>query len=141
MTSREAPEAPLLAEEPRQPKQRKPIAVWISVALAVFWLLFGLAGGSFQGKLSEVQKNDNAAYLPATAESTKVDKAADLPHGAVDPGFIVYERDGGLTAADKAKIASDVRASRPSRRCRRRGRAGALSSTRRRHDGRHRPSR
>jgi RND superfamily putative drug exporter len=109
MTSREAPEAPQLAEEPRQPKQRKPIAVWIIGGLAVFWLLFGLAGGSFEGKLSGVQKNDNAAYLPATAESTKVDKASDQFRTVQSvPGFIVYQRDGGLTDADKAKIASDV---------------------------------
>ena len=77
MISRQAPDAPVLAEEPRPPKQRKPIAVWVIGGLAVFWLLFGLAGGSFTGKLTEVQKNDNAAYLPATAESTKVDKASE----------------------------------------------------------------
>ena len=104
MSSRQAPDAPVLAEEPRPPKQRKPIAVWVIGGLAVFWLLFGLAGGSFTGKLTEVQKNDNAAYLPATAESTKVDKAI----GAVRtvqtvPGFIVYQRDSGLTEADRRR--------------------------------------
>jgi len=67
MISRQAPEAPVLADEPGPPKRRKPIVVWIIGGLAVFWLLFGLAGGSFEGKLSKVQKNDNAAYLPATA--------------------------------------------------------------------------
>lgn len=45
-------------------------------ALGIFWLLFGLAGGQFQGKLSSVQKNDNASYLPKSAESTKVDTEA-----------------------------------------------------------------
>ena len=64
MSSRQAPDAPVLAEEPRPPKQRKPIAVWVIGGLAVFWLLFGLAGGSFTGKLTEVQKNDNAAICP-----------------------------------------------------------------------------
>ena len=75
-----------------------------------------LAGGSFQGKLTEVQKNDNSAYLPASAESTKVDKASRaVPDRAIDPGFIVYQRDGGLTAADKAKIAADAQTFKPSR--------------------------
>ena len=76
MISRQAPDAPVLAEEPRPPKQRKPIAVWVIGGLAVFWLLFGLAGGSFTGKLTEVQKNDNAAYLPASAESTQAGNEA-----------------------------------------------------------------
>ena len=35
-------------------------------------LLVGGFGGSYQGSLGEVQKNDNAAYLPASAESTRV---------------------------------------------------------------------
>jgi putative drug exporter of the RND superfamily len=109
MISRQAPEAPVLADEPRPPKRRKPIVVWIIGGLAVFWLLFGLAGGSFEGKLSKVQKNDNAAYLPATAESTKVDKASEQYRTVQSvPGFIVYQRDGGLTEADKAKIAADA---------------------------------
>ena len=109
MISRQAPDAPVLAEEPRPPKQRKPIAVWVIGGLAVFWLLFGLAGGSFTGKLTEVQKNDNAAYLPATAESTKVDKASEQYRTVQSvPGFIVYQRDSGLTEADKTKIAADA---------------------------------
>jgi putative drug exporter of the RND superfamily len=109
MTSREAPEAPALAEEPIKPKRRKPVVVYIIGGLAVFWLLFGLAGGSYQGKLSQVQKNDNAAYLPATAESTKVDKASERFSSVQSvPGFIVYQRTGGLTDADKTKIAADA---------------------------------
>ena len=97
MSSRQAPDAPVLAEEPRPPKQRKPIAVWVIGGLAVFWLLFGLAGGSFTGKLTEVQKNDNAAYLPATAESTRVDKASEQYRTVQSvPGFIVSGAPEGM---------------------------------------------
>ncbi len=81
--------------------------------LGVLWMLLGLAGGQFQGKLSSVQKNDNAAYLPRSAESTKVaDEASRFQPVQTVPGFIVYRRPGGLTAADRAKIAGDARAFR-----------------------------
>jgi putative drug exporter of the RND superfamily len=82
--------------------------VYIIAGLAVLWFLIGASGGPYQGKLAEVQKNDNSAYLPGSAESTKVsnDIQKFTPVETI-PGFIVYERSGGLTDADKAKIASD----------------------------------
>ncbi|HET9075823.1 MAG TPA: MMPL family transporter [Acidimicrobiales bacterium] len=81
--------------------------------LGVLWLLFGLAGGRYQGKLSSVQKNDNAAYLPSSAESTKVDnEASKFQPVQTVPGFVVYQRTGGLTPADRAKISSDAQAFR-----------------------------
>ncbi|MGH8963542.1 MAG: MMPL family transporter [Jatrophihabitantaceae bacterium] len=82
--------------------------VYLVAGLAVLWFLIGASGGPYQGKLSEVQKNDNSAYLPGSAESTKVsNEVGKFTPVETVPGFIVYERAGGLTAADKAKIASD----------------------------------
>jgi putative drug exporter of the RND superfamily len=82
--------------------------VYIIAGLGVLFFLFGAAGGSYQGKLSEVQKNDNSAYLPGSAESTKVsDEIGRFTPVETVPGFIVYERAGGLSAVDRAKIASD----------------------------------
>ena len=93
------------------PRIRRSRWFYIVGVLAVFWFLFGLAGGSYQGKLSDVQKNDNASWLPKSAESTKVDKEQqDFQQVQTIPGFIVYNRPAGLTAADKAKISSDTRA-------------------------------
>src|SRR4051812_9381223 len=46
---------------------------WLLPAIiALLWL--GLAGplGSFSGKLGEVSENDSAAFLPDSAESTRV---------------------------------------------------------------------
>jgi RND superfamily putative drug exporter len=91
-----------------RPRARRPWPVYAVALLGVAWLLFGLAGGSYEGKLGSVQKNDNAAYLPASAESTKVDTASqEFRSVQTIPGFIVYHRAAGLTAADKAKIAQD----------------------------------
>src|SRR3954471_18399133 len=77
------------------------------VGLLVF--LVGALGGSYQGRLGEVQKNDNAAYLPTTAESTRVaDEQRRFADVETVPGFLVYHRDGGLTDADRAAITADV---------------------------------
>ncbi|MDE3203268.1 MAG: MMPL family transporter [Acidobacteriota bacterium] len=69
--------------------------------------LVGGAGGQYQGKLSSVQKNDNAAFLPSSAESTKVDTDSQAFQSVQSvPSFIVYQRVGGLTSADRQAIAA-----------------------------------
>ena len=82
---------------------RVPVFALVAVAFAV--LLVGGYGGSYQGKLSEVQKNDNAAYLPPSAESTlAADEAARFDPAQALPGFLVFLRSSGLTAEDRAAI-------------------------------------
>ncbi len=91
---------------------RRPKVVWIVAALGALWFIFGGAiGGQYSAKLSQVQKNDNASYLPASAESTKVnDESQKFAQIQAIPGFIVYQRTSGLTAEDKAKITADYAA-------------------------------
>ena len=104
-------------------RRRLPRSAVVVVLVGLGMLLVGGFGGSYQGRLSEVQKNDNAAYLPATAESTRGRHEQRCVHAVETvPGFLVYQRTGGLTAADRAEIAADVRrastgatASRPTR--------------------------
>jgi RND superfamily putative drug exporter len=84
-------------------------AVWIAVAVAVGWLLIGGAVGPLSGKLNEVQKNDNASFLPASAESTLVaDEAAKFNDTESFPALVVITRpDGGaMTKDDLAKAAA-----------------------------------
>ena len=46
---------------------------WIfPVVVVLLWLFVGGPLGSFAGRLAEVQKNDNASFLPQSAESTGV---------------------------------------------------------------------
>ncbi|HET6965442.1 MAG TPA: MMPL family transporter [Acidimicrobiales bacterium] len=95
---------------PRRKLSRGAVVIGL---LGIVWLLVGLAGGQYQGKLSSVQKNDNAAYLPSSAESTKVDTESQLYQSVqAIPGFLVYQRPGGLTAADRAAISAQARAFR-----------------------------
>ncbi|WP_146818979.1 MMPL family transporter [Actinotalea fermentans] len=66
------------------------------VALILVWLALAGMGGQSVGKLSEVQENDVAAFLPQSAESTR---AAELDQGFTDdsvlPALVVVEADGG----------------------------------------------
>ncbi|HWV78924.1 MAG TPA: MMPL family transporter [Isoptericola sp.] len=60
------------------------------------WLAIGAFGGQAQGSLSSVQTNDNAAFLPASAESTQ---AAELAEEFTDsetlPALVVAETTDG----------------------------------------------
>ena len=95
------------------PRARRPRTVWVLAALAAVFFLVGLAGGSFQGKLADVQKNDNSSFLPGSADSTRVaNESGKFNKVQTIPGFIIYQRQAGLTAADKLKIAADVSAFR-----------------------------
>ncbi|WP_347343643.1 MMPL family transporter [Jatrophihabitans telluris] len=73
--------------------------------------LVGGVGGQYQAKLGEVQKNDNASYLPGSAESTKVANESEkfLKIESI-PGFVLFERTSGLTSADNTAIAKAVTA-------------------------------
>ncbi len=101
----------LIDEAPEQTgaKSRRPRFVWVFAALAVLFFLVGAAGGSYQGKLADVQKNDNSSFLPSSADSTKVaNEQQKFTTIQSIPGFVVYQHKGGLTPADKQKIAADV---------------------------------
>ena len=50
---------------------RRPRAVlWAALAIILAWMAVGALGGQTQGRLSEVQKNDNASFLPTSAGIT-----------------------------------------------------------------------
>ena len=84
-------------------------AVWLAVAVAVGWLLIGGAVGPLSGKLNEVQTNDNASFLPASAESTLVaNEAQAFAEQQSFPGLVVITRPDGqaLTPDDLATAAA-----------------------------------
>ena len=81
---------------------------WV-LPLVVVLLWIGVGGplGSFAGRLAEVQENDNAAFLPQTAESTQVlNTFLEFTGEESTPATAVFEREEGLTAEDKSAIAS-----------------------------------
>jgi len=104
------------------PPARRPHWLRIAVPALVLigWLAVGAIGGPYQGRLDEVQRNDNASWPPASAEATRV---AEIRKRFADaellPAIVVYERPGGITEADvdavvgRAKAAAALPAVRP----------------------------
>jgi putative drug exporter of the RND superfamily len=102
--------APPPPSPPSGRRFRLPFPALAVAIVGVLVLLVGGFGGSYQGKLGSVQKNDNAAYLPSSAESTQVaDEQRRFSAVQTLPAFLVLHRESGLTAADRAAIAATVR--------------------------------
>ncbi|MFF0344134.1 MMPL family transporter [Kribbella sp. NPDC004875] len=74
-------------------------------AVLIVWLLLGSLGGPSVSKLSEVQQNDNANFLPKQAESTVVaNESAKFVDSKALPYFVLVERESGITPQDLAKV-------------------------------------
>jgi len=88
-----------------------PSGRWSKWAVLVFWIAVFAVAGPLSGKLNSAQKNDASSWLPKNAESTQVvDLAKKFTPSDVFPALVVYERSGGpVTAADRAKVAADMR--------------------------------
>lgn len=98
---------------PRARRQWPSVGTIVIGIIGVIVLLVGLSGGQYEGKMSQVEKNDNSAFLPASAESTKVNDQAQLFQTVQSmPGFIVYQRTSGLTPADRRSISFEANAFR-----------------------------
>ena len=72
------------------------------VVAIVFFLVTAVVGGLFSGKFEDAQENETVSFLPGKAESVKsLEAVKRYPGGELAPAVIVYERKGGLTAADR----------------------------------------
>ncbi|MFJ2896683.1 MMPL family transporter [Streptomyces sp. NPDC087218] len=67
----------------------------VPLVLLLVWLGVGGALGPYAGKLGEVATNDQAAFLPQSAESTKVLKAREaFDQAETLPAIVVWTADG-----------------------------------------------
>lgn len=80
-------------------------AKWLVLAL---WVVVLFLMAPFASKLTDAQDNDAASWLPGTAESTQVLQISQDFRPEQIPAVVVYARDGGLTAQDRARIADDA---------------------------------
>jgi RND superfamily putative drug exporter len=96
------------APEDLKTRARRPRKVlWGAVLVLVAWLAVAGLGGSAQGKLSGVQSNDNATFLPKNAESTRVSEVvARFSTSQTLPYLVVVQRADGaaLTPQDLATV-------------------------------------
>ncbi|MBO1331582.1 MMPL family transporter [Streptomyces sp. VRA16 Mangrove soil] len=75
----------------------------------VLWLVIIVGTSPFARKLTDAQDNDAQSWLPGSAESTQVlDLSKDFRPETI-PAVVIYAREGGLTAADRARIVTDAR--------------------------------
>lgn len=88
------------------PAHRTTSRRWLlPVAVLLLWVFVGGPLGSFAGQLTSVQENDNAAFLPQTAESTRaLEKLVAFADEETIPAQLVAERPGGLTETDLAAL-------------------------------------
>ena len=79
----------------------------LPVAVLLLWVFVGGPLSSFAGQLGSIQENDNAAFLPQSAESTRaLEKLVRFQDEDTLPAVVVAEREGGLTREDTALLTS-----------------------------------
>ncbi|MBE4736719.1 MULTISPECIES: MMPL family transporter [Streptomyces] len=81
-------------------------AKWVVLGL---WLVLLFVVAPFATKLTDAQDNDAASWLPGSAESTQVLEISEGFRPEQIPAVVVYARESGLTAEDRATIEADVR--------------------------------
>jgi RND superfamily putative drug exporter len=77
----------------------------VALTVLLVWLGVSGVGGPLVGRLSEVQKNDNASFLPAKAESTEVmNEVAKFSDTESLPFIIVMEGGGKVSPEQQASV-------------------------------------
>ncbi|HEV7654341.1 MAG TPA: MMPL family transporter, partial [Mycobacteriales bacterium] len=82
---------------------------WIGAGLLLLWLIVIFVAGPFSGKLGDVETNDNAAFLPKTAESTEVnDLQEQFVSQDTTPAILVWEGKSRITDGDLSSIRQEL---------------------------------
>ena len=73
------------------------LRVVVTLGIVFAWLAIGGIGGPTFGKLSSVSTNDQAAFLPASAQSTKVQELqAKFRSSKAIPAIVLFESDSAI---------------------------------------------
>jgi RND superfamily putative drug exporter len=84
---------------------------WVKWVVVVFWVAVMVVGSMGASKLTDVENNEASSWLPGDAESTKALEASEsFSDPDTMPATVVYERDGGITEADRQQVAEDIEA-------------------------------
>jgi RND superfamily putative drug exporter len=81
-------------------------AKWL---VLVLWVTVLFVTAPLAMKLTDAQDNDASSWLPGSAESTQVLQISEDFRPEQIPAVVIYARESGLTARDRAEIAEDVR--------------------------------
>src|SRR5215203_1653693 len=79
-------------------------------AVVAFWIILAVVFSPLSGKLADATQNRISGWLPDDAPSRQADAilAERFPGGNFAPVVMVYERQGGLTDADRQVIAREA---------------------------------
>src|SRR3978361_567216 len=88
---------------------------WLRIVLPLvvvaIWIFISSQGGPTFGTISEVTNNDQSSYLPASAESTKVQALqTDFFGSDTVPAIVLYTSDATITTAQQAAVGDDLTA-------------------------------
>ncbi|GAB2586502.1 MMPL family transporter [Streptomyces capparidis] len=78
-------------------------------AVVAVWLILIVAAAPAAQRLTGAQENETSAWLPGSAESTRVVEVAKRFRSDATVAVLVYARDGGLTERDLRSVAEDAR--------------------------------
>ncbi|WP_116113649.1 MMPL family transporter [Austwickia chelonae] len=77
----------------------------LALFVLLAWLVVGAVGGPLVGKLSSLQKNDQAPFLPVEAESKRAaDEFKPFSSATGLPYFVVITREDGIREDDPEKV-------------------------------------
>lgn len=91
---------------------RRPIRWLVPALLVLVWLAVGGGLGPYAGKLTEVSTNDQAAFLPQSAESTRALEVQErFREDATQPLIVVWTADGKNVTPEQGAAATQALAS------------------------------
>ncbi len=83
------------------------VRTFIPIAIVLIWLVVGGVGGPKFGKLSGIASNDQAAFLPADADSTKVQNLqAKFVQNPKLPAVVLVESNERFSQSDLGSLTS-----------------------------------
>ncbi|GAA4954075.1 MMPL family transporter [Streptomonospora halophila] len=93
-------------EDSRSPWRRR-VRIGAAVVVVLAWIAGAGPLGSYVGRLSEVQTNEQSAFLPLGAESTEVSEIEEeFSEQDAAPAFVAYADEDGV---DPAAVRADAR--------------------------------
>src|SRR3712207_9230314 len=85
------------------------LAAWLAIVV-------GALAAQLPAKFSDAENNESTPFLPGDSESTRaLTEVERLQDGEQAPPIIVYRRNGGLTTAERCRIAGTLAEHNPVR--------------------------